>query len=319
MSKPKLSQNQLRRIKTNKSDVEIRLRKQALKDNENLGLLVSRSSNKALVKTIEGCLLQCNIRRNLKTLASGDKVIWQKDNNQAVITACLERSSVLSRPDKYGKTKVIAANIDQVFIVCATLPEVSTLLIDSYLVATHLLKLEPIIVFNKTDLEHTKVISEKYIQLGYKVIETSTYSNANIKELAQYMTDKTNVLVGQSGVGKSSIINQLIPEAKEQTQAISEQSKLGKHTTSHSYLYELANGGYIIDSPGIREFSLGQATKDQIYAAFPELEDVIGQCKFSNCTHLHEPKCAIQSALNEGAISKDRYQNLNILQSKGSK
>lgn len=313
MSKRKLSHQQLRRIKANKDSAEIRLQNQSLNDNENIGLLISRSSNKALIRSIDGKLIQCDIRRNLKTLASGDRIIWQQESDQAVITACLQRSSELSRPDKYGKIKVIAANIDQVFIVCAPLPEVSTLLIDSYLVACNLLCITPVIVFNKVDLEHHSTIVDAYTKLGYQVIKTSTYDAFNLLPLSQLMANKTNVLVGQSGVGKSSLINQLIPEASEQTQAISEQSKLGKHTTSHSYLYELPSSGYIIDSPGIREFTLGEASKDQIFAAFPELKNSLGRCKFSNCTHTHEPSCAILSAVEDGTISQDRFENLNSL------
>ncbi len=320
MAKINLSKQQQKRIEKNKTDVQERLINQTLNENEAVGLVITRSSNKAIIQDEHGKTFQCSIRRNLPPLASGDNVIWQQEPLLNVITARCQRRTELGRPDRQGNLRVVAANVDQMLIVCAPLPLVSYLLLDSYLIAASFFNIKPIIVFNKVDIEHENKLNDLYLALGYCVISTSAHAKINIEPLLDLMKNKTNVFVGQSGVGKSSLINQLIPDSKLLTQSISTQSQLGKHTTSNSHLYHLPSGGNIIDSPGIREFALWNLDKRDIIHSFTELLPFIGKCKYSNCSHVHEPSCAIDKALEMGAIHPERHKNLlTLLNSNGEK
>ncbi len=310
MAKIKLSKQQQRRIKDNKDDYQIRIDSNSLAANEHQGLVITRSTNKAVIESESGEIFKCSIRRNIDSLSSGDKVIWQHNEQSNVILARLERSSVLGRPDPRGNIRAVAANVSQMIIVCAPLPEVSYLLIDSYLVAASYLAIEPIIVFNKTDLNHNNELQDIYQSLGYKVLSTKAHHKQTLSELIEVMKNNVSVFIGQSGVGKSSLINTLIPSEALQTQAISDHSQLGKHTTSASYLYHLPSGGDIIDSPGIREFSLWNIDKKQIPRHFKELVNAVGKCKYKNCTHLNEPHCAIEQAKTDEIISPSRYKSL---------
>jgi ribosome biogenesis GTPase len=265
MAKIKLSKQQQRRIKNNKEQYQNLINTDSLASNEHIGLVITRSTNKAVIESESSEIIKCSIRRNIDSLSSGDKVIWQSSEQSNVILARLERSSVLGRPDQRGNIRAIAANVDQMIIVCAPLPEVSYLLIDSYLVAASYLGIEPVIVFNKVDLNHSNELQDLYQSLDYKVLTTKAHQKQTLAPLVEAMKDKTSVFIGQSGVGKSSLINTLIPNVTPQTQTISEHSQLGKHTTSASYLYHLPNGGDIIDSPGIREFSLWNIDKQNCF------------------------------------------------------
>lgn len=310
MTKKKLTKQQQLRIKQNKADVA---NVKHLKANQYQGLVINRSSNQALIEDETQKTILCDIRKNIGVLAAGDKVIWQQEPQGAVIIARLERHSTLGRPDKRGKMKVIAANVDQMLIVCAPLPKVSFLLIDSYLIAAELLNISPLIIVNKTDLSYDHQVHQVYQNLGYQVLSTSKHQKDTLQQLVQHLQHQTNVFVGQSGVGKSSLINSLIPNLNAATQSISEQSKLGRHTTSTSYLYHLPNSGEVIDSPGIREFALWHIDKAQLPKYFIEIEPYLGKCKYKNCSHLNEPQCAIIQAYQQGKISPSRMASLQSL------
>ncbi|GLQ30627.1 small ribosomal subunit biogenesis GTPase RsgA [Litoribrevibacter albus] len=263
-------------------------------------------------------IIRCHKRSNLGDIVTGDLVTWrQGQDDMGVIVAVNERQNQLSRPGFRGEMKLIAANIDQMMVVIAPEPEPHQGLVDRYFIAAEYWAIEPILVINKADLfesspykERLERLNQLYTSLGYKVITASSQTEAGLNDLYSSLKDKTSVFVGQSGVGKSSLINVLLPGSDIQTGELSETSRKGKHTTTTARLYHFPTGGDLIDSPGIRELSLTNLDKDTILEGFKELHPFIGNCKFRNCNHESEPQCAIREAYDSGAISEERYTSL---------
>lgn len=266
---------------------------------------------------------RCHTRTNLDALVTGDKVTWQADPNTGlgIITALHPRESLLSRPDRYHKLKPVASNVNLIVIVFSPYPEVSAMLIDRYLVACETANIEPLLVLNKADLlEQNSTaldVLKEYEALGYRTCITQANAEAGSpyhpQFLSQVIADKTVAFVGQSGVGKSSLINTMIPEATQKTNIISENSALGQHTTTSTRLIQFGTQGALIDSPGIREFGLWHLTAQNITAGFPEFQPFYGLCQFRNCTHQHEKKCALRQASEDGQILKRRLESMNRL------
>ncbi|MFS1538602.1 MAG: small ribosomal subunit biogenesis GTPase RsgA [Candidatus Phlomobacter fragariae] len=328
MAKKKFTKGQQRRIYANH---QTKLKKQSHQDIDDNqlgtpqdGLVISRFGQHADIETNEGDIQRCNIRRTIHSLVTGDRVIWRpvlnKQSNikvNGVIEAVYERTSVLTRPNYYDGLKPIAANINQAIIVSAILPQLSLNIIDRYLVACETLNIAPIIILNKIDLlnkknrkEINKVI-KFYHNIGYVVLEVSSYTNEGIETLIEILIGKISIFVGQSGVGKSSLINNLLPnnEKKSLINQVSDNSGLGQHTTTTTRIYHFAKGGDLIDSPGIREFGLWHLTKEQITKGFVEFRQYIDYCKFRDCKHLDDPECALQQAVTAGKIAKSRFEN----------
>ena len=262
----------------------------------------------------------CLVRANLPSLVCGDKVIWQATGPElGVISSLVPRKSLLARPDYHGNLKPVASNIDQILIVAAPLPGIDEDMINRYLVAAELTSIKPIIVINKTDLltdSKLAALSEQlkpYENIGYKIIYTSTKQRNGLDELIEELKDKTSIFVGQSGVGKSSLIKIFIPEADIRVGELSKSTGLGKHTTSVTVLYHLEKGGEIIDSPGVREFGLGNVSKEQLAEGFIDFAPFLGACKFKDCKHLQEPDCAIKEAVADGKIFQRRYSSFQRL------
>ncbi len=234
-----------------------------------------------------------------------------------VVVAQRERHSVLSRPDPYGKLKPVAANIDQILLVIAPLPEPHANLIDRYLVAAEVVGIEPVILLNKTDLLVAEPVLSKamdellaiYPTINYKLLHASVTSERGMDEFLAQLRDRTSVFVGQSGVGKSSLINMLLPELDLRVAALSESTNKGVHTTTTARLFHLPTGGVLIDSPGIREFGLWHMTRQQIEAGFREYHPLLGTCKFRDCKHEQEPQCAILDAVETGEVSQRRLNS----------
>lgn len=290
------------------------------------GVVVSRFGKSADVEDNAGIIYRCSIRRTLPSLVTGDKVLWRESlepNTNGIIEAVHPRHSELVRPDFYDGVKPVAANVDQIVIISAVLPELSFNIIDRYLVACEAMKIKPIIVLNKIDLldEQKKQEIEQqfliYTKIGYQVLFVSCQSQQGIEPLQKVLDGKISILVGQSGVGKSSIINLLLPHNQATlTGEVSEISGLGQHTTTSTRLYHLPNGGDIIDSPGIREFGLWHLEPEQVIAGFVEFDDYLGGCQFRDCNHLDTPGCLLQKAVAQGAIAPSRLDNYHrILQS----
>lgn len=277
------------------------------------GLVISRFGRHVEIENNEGKRIPCSIRPNLDTLVAGDRIIWQTEGkDQGVVVSLYPRASLLARPSSAGLKKPVAANISQMIVVIAPKPEISWPLIDSYLIVAETLRLDAVILLNKTDLleEDLKTALEDYQSLGYPLIFTSFIHMEGYEDLKRVLDHQVSVFVGQSGVGKSSLIANLLPhEQGIATQDISDLSELGRHTTSNSRYYHLPSGGALIDSPGVREFRLWTMDVASLAQAYPEFLPFIPLCKYRNCLHVDTPQCAIINALNQGVISKRRYDN----------
>ncbi len=288
------------------------------------GRVVARFGARLIVEDEKGRLHRCTSRRKLGDLVCGDNVQWHTDERGDCIVQVREpRRSELARPDSHGRKKVIAANIDQILIVTSPRPAFSPGLVDRYLVAAEVLGIEPVIVLNKIDLLDTAARGEldplldEYRRLGYAVIETSVKNGEGIADLETRLQEHTSIFVGQSGVGKSSLINALLPDAEARIGEISEATGKGTHTTTTAWLYHLPHDhGAVIDSPGIREFGLWNIEPHQVAAGFREFREYAPACRFRDCLHRKEPGCAVREAVEEGRISRRRYESyLRILAS----
>ena len=278
------------------------------------GLVITRYSRHVEVEDNEGKHIRCSIRPNLDTLVAGDRVIWQTEGtNQGVVVSLYPRGSILAKPTSVGLKKPVAANITQLIIVIAPKPEISWPLLDSYLVMAETLRLHAVILLNKTDLPCADIQDElltNYRNLNYPIIFTNKNSPESFEQLKITLNHQISVFVGQSGVGKSSLISGILPhEPNIATGELSENSELGRHTTSNSRYYHLPSGGALIDSPGVREFSLWHIDASEIAQGYCEFKPYLSQCKFRNCTHKDTPGCAIIKAVSEGSITNKRYEN----------
>ncbi|MGQ8366242.1 small ribosomal subunit biogenesis GTPase RsgA [Glaciecola sp. 1036] len=328
--KPKLSKNQKRRVQQNRQK---RLDASSQEVFENLGdqangRVVSRFGKHAIVEDTDTHEQhKCFIRRTIDSVVCGDNVLFranisQNSDERGVIEAVLDRKSVLTRPDYYDGVKPVAANIDQIIVVSSILPAFSTHIIDRYLVACETAQIRPLVVVNKVellddeDLEYVNEQLDVYRELDYQVILMSCKTGLGVEELSSHLKDKVSVFVGQSGVGKSSLINQLLPEATEAIGDVSSNSGLGQHTTTAAKLLHFANGGELIDSPGVREFGLWHLSEEQITQGFIEFRQYLGGCKFSDCKHQDDPGCLITQAVANGEIDEERYLSyLRIIES----
>ena len=301
-------------------------------ENAQKGLVISRFGQHADIEDlITGTVHRCNLRRSIESLVSGDKVIWRPgietlSGIAGVIEAVEERHSVLTRPDYYDGLKPVAANIDQMVIVASVLPELSLNIIDRYLIAAETLQITPLIVLNKIDLldqAQRNAYEESltlYKNIGYELLFVSKESGEGIDELSSFLSDKINIFVGQSGVGKSSLVNALMPKTNPMIEegAVSTNSGLGQHTTTAARLYHIPTGGDLIDSPGVREFGLWHLATDDITQAYREFQPYLGECKFRDCKHLNDPGCALRKGVEDGKVSQVRFDNYHrIIESMG--
>jgi ribosome biogenesis GTPase len=315
MSKRKLSHQQQQRI-------EQRREGDAHHQDARLGLVVMNSGKKAVVRFADGTLHSCHQRANLANVVAGDHVmVWQDENNNSVIESLLPRNSLLSRPGFRGVIKPVAANIDQLLVVIAPAPGIDLDLLDRSLCYCEWQRLDAIILLNKADLvsgEYRVYIDELahiYQSIGYQWIETSTHTQTGLSELKAICKDKSSVFLGNSGVGKSSLAKALLPEMAIRTQTLSASTGLGQHTTNNATLYDLDSGGVLIDAAGIRTLELGEFSIEHPDRYWRDFRPYLGKCRFHNCTHTHEPECAIINAVETDNIALHRYQHyLRLLQ-----
>lgn len=291
-------------------------------------MLVSYGSH-GVVMLDDSKRAQCKFRRNVGRPYCGDRVmVARADDESLVVESIQPRKNCFMRADERLGRQTIAANLDQVVIVIATRPLPSRDLVERYLLAVHSLGIEPVIVLNKVDLEpvedehaeRLKVLEHMpdYESLGYTVVRTSCKATPGVDQLKPLLEGKTSILAGQSGVGKSSLINCLLPDLDIQTNALSEATGKGTHTTTAARLYEFTSGGFLIDSPGVWEYGLWKLDNDELASGFIEFRPYLGQCRFNDCVHATEPGCAIKQAVADGRIRDWRYKSyLRLLEQNG--
>lgn len=269
--------------------------------------------------------IKCKIRQNLGDIACGDYVIVQQiltadgkehsGESQYVVVAVKERINLLVKTGFAGAVKPVAANIGQLVIVTSLKPKPNPYLIDRYLIAAENLPARAIIIINKIDLlddsnkQEIADLSELYQGIGYQVIQTSIKQNIGLQETANALSNTTSILVGLSGVGKSSIVQSILPKEEIKIGETSEATGEGKHTTTVSALYHLECNGIIIDSPGVRDFTPNNNSPDEIIHGFIDIRKYNGACKFSNCSHKNEPGCALKQAVADGKLNAQRFNN----------
>lgn len=283
------------------------------------GLVVASYGKRYEVELADKKRISCVTRGKKTDLACGDIVnIKLTDKVQGVVESSQPRESLLYRSNAF-KSKILASNVTQIIIVLATQPSFYEALLNRCLVAAEAANIKVLIVLNKCDLsdaDDAKTKLQHYQNLGYQVLHLS--AKQDIATLKPYLAGHQSVLVGQSGMGKSTIINQLLPNENVRTQVMSEALDSGKHTTTAAHLYYLnendtENRSSLIDSPGLQEFGLNHLTQEQLELAFKEFRPYLGKCRFNNCKHRHEPDCAVINAIKVGKISATRlkfYQEL---------
>ncbi|KAF3977912.1 MAG: ribosome small subunit-dependent GTPase A [Methylococcales symbiont of Iophon sp. n. MRB-2018] len=282
------------------------------------GLVISHLGQGIAVESSEKIYL-CQTRRKLETVTVGDQVMISKtSSDQGRIEQLLPRRSLLQRPSRNNKTRPVAANIDKVYIVFAVEPACDFLLIDQYLAICENKNIAAVLVFNKVDLQSEQIENQlqPYQSLSYPIHRVSASENSGITELKIALNNYTNIFTGQSGVGKSSLTNVLIPDKQLKTNTVSKITKHGRHTTTAATLYHLPEGGDLIDSPGVAIFGLADLTEKQLAWGYREFQPLLEQCKFNDCRHVQDMGCAVRLAAETGDISTLRYQRFLKLREK---
>lgn len=302
------------------------------------GVVVKSTGSWYQVKTQEGNFIQCRIKgkfrlegiKHTNPIAVGDFIEYEvEDNNEqntAVIHKIYDRKNYIIRKSSNlsKQTHIIASNIDQALLVAALVqPQTSLGFIDRFIMTAEAYHIPTIVVFNKSDLYEgglEDILNETmsiYQNIGYTCFETSVISGKNTDKLKSILKDKTTLVAGHSGVGKSSLLNHISPGLNLKTGDISNFSQKGTHTTTFAEMFELSFGGSIIDTPGIKEFGIVDFNESEISHYFKEMRPYITQCRFNNCKHLNEPGCAVKEAVENGEIAQERFASyMNILTKK---
>ena len=307
MTKRRLTDQQARRIQTQRlSEGDVAA------ETGQPGVVIARYGKQALIETRAGNRLLCHLRAHLESPVAGDEVLWLPTGETGVVDALVTRHNVLQRPDAQGRLRPVAANIDLMLIVFAPEPAPQANLIDRYLVAAENIGVEAALVLNKADLlepndELAKQLC-RYAALGYRTL-TTHHELPDATDLTALIGQDTLVLVGQSGVGKSSLIQRLLPDASIRVGALSEVADKGRHTTTTAELFHLPEGGRLIDSPGVRDFGLTHVAPETVFSGFREFSPYLGQCRFRDCQHQSEPGCALTNAVESEDISRERFES----------
>ena len=299
------------------------------------GLVIKNTGSWYTVKTDDGQLIESKIKGNFRLkgirstnpVAVGDHVeIITNQEGTAFISAIEDRRNYIIRrsPNLSKQSHILAANVDQaLLVVTVNYPQTSTTFIDRFLASAEAYSVPVVLVFNKHDLlseeelHYEKMMCTLYETVGYKCVEISAETGEGVEQLFPILKDKITLLSGNSGVGKSTLINRLIPHASQRTAEISDAHNTGMHTTTFSEMIELPGGGYLIDTPGIKGFGTFDIEKEELTSYFKEIFHFSKDCRFSNCTHTHEPGCAVIKAVEDHFIAASRYQSyLSMLEDK---
>lgn len=324
MSKRRLTRRQAWRVEQIQDERRSRLQRASAKGEamlagdglgpEQLGQVVANHGANVSIRDEQGRASKAFVRSNLELPVAGDQVVWrQAEDGNGVVVALQPRSSLLSRPNRRGDPHPLAANVDLMVVVGAPQPILDLNLIDRYLVAAETLSIPPAILVNKDDLIdpaqrlQLEAALDDYRRIGYPTLFASAKREHGLQQLTRHLDGRTSVLVGQSGVGKSSIINHLLPVQPAQEGELTR--GFGRHTTSTTMLYQLPSGGQLIDSPGVRRFSLWHLPPQAVAAGFSEIRPLLGQCRFRDCRHQQEPGCALHAAVEAREISQRRLQS----------
>jgi ribosome biogenesis GTPase len=281
------------------------------------GRVVAAFGRRVLVEDGDRVRHHCIIAGRKLRPVCGDRVLWSRprDDSDGLVTEIRPRQNELARPSRRGRDEILAANIDQVLVVVASTPTPDPFIVDRYLAAASLMDADACVVFNKSDQPAADPVLDRaeFRRAGYAVIDTSARTGSGLDALRKRMADHTNILVGQSGVGKSSILNALLPHVEADTAEVSAATGEGRHTTTASMLHHLPSGGELIDSPGVRDFAPPTMEPSQTARAFREIAALADRCRFANCMHLQEPDCAVKTAVEAGAIAARRYESYRRL------
>jgi ribosome biogenesis GTPase / thiamine phosphate phosphatase len=331
MPRRRLSERQIQRIQTIQERRRQRLADRAENALEEVqeeagdsgplaGRVVVRHGANLAVEDDQGIIHHCLARRHIGDPVCGDRVVWQTTTTgHGVVTAIQPRTMVLSRPDYSGRDKPLAANLTRLAVLIAPEPDPSGYLVDQYLVAAELIGVRALIVANKMDLLDTPAEAAfrarfaHYPAIGYDTLWVSLRRPETLVSLTAALSGETSILVGQSGVGKSSLVNTLLPDLEIQIGRLSRATGLGRHTTSAATCYRLGCGGSLIDSPGVRSFRLGAIDRETLQRGFREFGPYFGHCRFGDCRHDREPGCAIHEAVEAGQIAPERLANFHHL------
>ena len=289
------------------------------------GLVIANHGHQLLIETREGHYISCVARKSAGGVICGDRVQWQASADGGVVVGVQARSAVLARPDQRGVAKPVCANLDQIAVVGLMQLENGELSaserarIDAYLAAAEMLDINALLIVNKIDLLSAEALAvaqrnlAPYRDAGYTVILTSARSGTGVAELGARLAGRRSVLVGESGAGKSSLTQILLPDRDIRIGELSTRLGRGKHTTTVAMLFHLPGGGDIVDSPGVRDFRLGTVEPATLARAFREFRPYLGDCRYRDCRHLDEPDCALALAASEGRLSPERLESYRAI------
>ena len=280
-------------------------------------VVIATYSREMALKRPGGEVVRARIKGKKLKPVCGDMVIAEPLENEPewLITEIEKRKNRLTRPNMRGQTEILASNIDFLCVAASCKPPADWFIVDRYLCAAELMGVDGAVIYNKIDLDPDGAMNEleEYARLGYATLRCSAISGQGMDELRALLANRVSIIVGQSGVGKSSLINYLLGNERQRTADVSDATGEGRHTTVNSAMIDVGNNGEVIDSPGVRDYAPAIQTGEQVANGYREISDARQRCRFSNCLHMKEPDCAVKEGVESGSISKRRYDSYRRL------